>query len=441
MKLLFVLPEYLPMTGGGIATFYLHILPELVRQGHQVDVLVGSAVTAKLPSFVADGVQVEFIDPDVVSANLDRFNHYRAFPELQRHLSAAWTAWEQVQGKTYDLVETTDWGLLFIPWIVETASPPTVVQLHGSIGQIDSYDPRLGEELPGHLIRLLEASLLSSADELQANSQSNAQAWSKLTKREVHYIPPAWLPSLSLKPSSHKSDSGLVVGRIQAWKGPAVLCEALRLLGDAAPTIDWVGRDMPHQASDSMSTHLAQTYPDVWGIKICPLGLRTAKETANLQAHARFLIVPSIWDVFNYTCVEGMGYGQVVLCSQGAGAASLIADKINGLTFNADEPVALANSLEYFVSMSDRACQEMGELAQQTVHTTLDPRRIVQARIEAYQSLVQKGKFSARPHAWLVDAVSPHTPNVSKPLAFLDRLPLKEIASYTLHRSFKKALR
>lgn len=436
MRLLFILPEYLPLTGGGIVTFYRNVLPELVRQGHQVHVLVGSAFTSKLPSYEAEGITVEFLDTDAVTANLDRFNQYHVAPEFQRHLSAAWTAWEQVnQGKNYDLVETTDWGLLFVPWVVAD-SPPTVVQLHGSIGQIDFYDPRQGDELQGNLTRVLEVGLLSTADELQTYSQLNAQAWSQLTNREVVYIPPAWCPDSNLEQLREKSLNGLVVGRIQQWKGPTVLCEALRLLGDAAPTIDWVGRDTSYKNGGSMSSYLAQTHPDIWGVKIRPVGSRPFDETAKLQAEAGFIAVPSIWDVFNYTCVEGMGCPQVVLCSQGAGAASLITDKVNGLVFPADNPEALAESINYLHSMSVDEHRQMGKAAQQ-IQTELDPSRIVRQRIEAYEKLIQRGKFPVRPNPWLLKAVSPGKP-LKQPLEFLEHLPLRDLSTYVLRRSIKK---
>lgn len=437
MKILFILPEYLPHTGGGIVTFYRNVLPELVRQGHQVHVIAGSAFTSKSASYEADGVTVEFLDSDLVTLNLDKFARYHATPELQRHLAAAWTAWEQVQGQSYDLVETTDWGLLFVPWVVEATSPPTVVQLHGSVGQIDFYDPRPGDELQGNLTRLLEVGLLSTADELQTYSQLNAQAWSQLTNREVVYIPPAWGISSNSSQLEEKSSNGLVVGRIQYWKGPTVLCEALRLLGDTAPTIDWVGRDTAYQDNVSMSSYLAQTYPDIWAVKIRPLGSRSLEATARLQAEASYIAVPSIWDVFNYTCVEGMGYAQAVLCSQGAGAASLIADKFNGLTFPAGNPKALAESINYLHSMSVDERSQMGKAARKTVQTKLEPSSIVRQRIETYEKLIQRGKATVRPNSWLSEAVSPGK-SLKQPLAFLEHLPLRELGTYVLHRSLKK---
>ena len=440
MNLLFIIPEYPPDSAGGIATYYRHLLNELASQGHQIDVLVGSAFSSKQATYHTDSITVKFLDPTLITDNLCKFNHYHAIPELQRHLAAAWTAWEQMNGgQGYDVVETTDWGMLFAPWIVSSDSPPTVVQLHASIGQIDFYDPQIDTQLQGHLIRLLEIGLLSMADELQANSSSNAQAWHQLTEREITYIPPA-LCATSHSPSTNQSDTGLVVGRIQYWKGPTVLCEALRLLGDKAPTLDWVGRDTPYRESDtSMSAYLAKTYPDIWGCKIRPLGQKPPQETLQLQANAGFMVVPSIWDVFNYTCVEGMALAQAVLCSEGAGAAGLITNGVDGLTFAANNPQALATSLEIMLSLNQSERQQMRKAAQQTIQTRLTPAQIAQQRIAAYEKLLNRGKFSVRPNSWLVSAVSPQEP-MGKPLAFLNRLPLRDLSSYVIERTLKKII-
>ncbi|MBI4783113.1 MAG: glycosyltransferase family 4 protein [Oscillatoriophycideae cyanobacterium NC_groundwater_1537_Pr4_S-0.65um_50_18] len=440
MKLLFVIPEYPPHSGGGITTFYRHLLPELCRQGHQVHVLAGSAFSPALPSYHAAGLTVEFLDPQRVTANLVKFDRYRATPEFQRHLAAAWAAWEQVEGGiAYDLVETTDWGLLFVPWIVSPKSPPTIVQLHASIGQIDVCDPQLDTPLQGNLIRLIEVSLLAIADELQANSLANANAWNQLLRRKVTYIPPALSaqPIAATEPSIH----GLVVGRVQYWKGATVLCEALRLLGYQAPKIDWLGRDTVYQESGlSMAGYLKQTYGDVWGTRVRSLGERSPAETQQRQANAGYMIVPSIWDVFNYACVEGMAQGQPVLCSQGAGAVDLITPGVNGLTFAANDPSALAASLNTLLSMTKQQRQAMGAAARQTIATQLSPSEIAQQRTAAYEQVVQRGRFSTPPNDWLLEAVSPGQP-LATPLAFLNHLPLRELSQYVLQRSVQKLVR
>lgn len=441
MKILYVIPEYPPNYGGGIATFYKNLLSQFILIGCKVDIIVGNAFTSNLSSYEDSGIKVSFLDKDLVDSYLCKFEKYKPMPELQRHLATAWAVWEQAKcGRGYDLIEVTDWGLLFVPWIIPENSPPTVVQLHASIGQIDFYDPQIDNYLQGNLVRLFESNLLSLADGLHTYSISNSVAWETIINRKVEYIPPA-LTSDSTQSSGNRLDSGLVVGRIQYWKGVTVLCEALRLLKDKAPNIDWIGRDTVYQkATQSMSAHLLCEYSDIWQKKLKPIGTLSPEETLQRQAVAKFIIVPSIWDVFNYTCVEGMAQGKVVLCSEGAGAHDLIINGVNGLTFKANDPQSLANCLETVMKWSPSKLEEVGLAARQTVESILDPKLIAQKRIEAYKNLISRGKHSVKANQWLIDAVSPHE-KLNKPLAFLDRLPLNELLDYTISRSLKKILR
>jgi glycosyltransferase involved in cell wall biosynthesis len=443
MKLLFVIPEYSPHAGGGIITFYRNLLPELVKQGHQVHALVGSAFTSQLPSYEADGVTVEFLDHVAVDANLAKFGRYAALPELQRHLSAAWTAFDQAgRGEGFDLVETTDWGFLFVPWIIERDSPPTVVQLHGSVGQIDFHDPRRGEELSGFVARMMETQLLACADELHSYSQTNAAEWQSRTNREVLHIAPPWSPSSRSINPEKLSSHALVVGRIQYWKGVTVLCEALRLLGDRAPHVDWIGRDTTvGDASLSMSAHLARAYPDVWQTRIHPIGPMSPNEVAEFQAGAEFVLVPSTWDVLNFTCVEAMGHERVVLCSAAAGASGLITDGEDGLVFPAGDPSALADAIARFQEMSSAARIEMGKRAKLKTDSALAPAQVAKAHAERYVSVAQQGSSSSSvPNDWLNEACKPHQP-LTESLAFLDRLPLRDLSRYVSRRTLRKVTR
>lgn len=439
MKILFVLPEYPPHSGGGIASFYSNILAELVSLGNQVDVLVGSAFTSNLSSYKSSGVNVGFLSEDLVEFYHDQFTYYQPFPELQKHLTAAWAIWQQTNGgKGYDLIEVTDWGLLFVPWIInQNSSPPVVVRLHGSIGQIDYYDPQLNNLTQGYLIRLLESGLLSNADELSTHSNTNIQYWQNITNRSVNYIPPPQ-PCNSNIPSNNHSSNGLVVGRIQYWKGVTVLCEALKQMEDQAPVIDWIGRDTGYKNSQSsMSDYLSQHYPNIWKEKIKPMGTFPPDKTRHFQGNAKFIIVPSIWDVFNFTCVEGMAQGKVVLCSNGAGAVDLITHGINGLIFKENDPNSLVEALNTVMSWKDAQLQEVGQNARETVSKLLDPSLVAKHYIESYQNAIERKRKSTKLNQWLIDAVSPQE-ELEQSLAFLDNLPLKNLARYTINRVVKK---
>lgn len=442
MKLLYVLPEYVTNAGGGIITFYRHFLPLLAAQGHEVRVIVGSGVVAeRSPSpIMIDGVSVETLDHDLLDRYHARFARYAALPGLRRFLAGAWAMREQAEhGEGYDLVEAVDWGLLFLPWAVEQG-PPLVAQLHGSTGQIDLHDPVRGEEVQGSLVRMLEQAGIANATCPQAYSQANAGFWQRQTGREVERILPAWRPLLAHDASVKKTARGLVVGRVQKWKGPDVLCQALRLLDDKAPPIDWMGRDTPYQSRDLMtSDHLRRSWPDIWGKVVTQQPQQPFEQTARLQAQAAFMIVPSLWDTFNFTCVEAMGAGTPVICSTGAGASELIEDGVNGFAFENGSAESLAAALDRLLSLGDTRRKEIAEAARQTVRRELDPGTVCRQRLAAYAKLVQTGPSGALPaDDWLRLACEPARTSGSESLDFLDHLPLRSLVEYNASRAMKK---
>ena len=433
MRFLFVLPEYPPAHGGGIVTFYEALLPELVRQGHAVDVLVGSAFTMGEAPYERDGVHVSFLEPERFHRYVARFGPYEALPELRRHLAAAWAMHEQADGGAgYDAVEVVDWGLLFVPWVVESRVP-VVVQLHGSTGQIDYRDPSPGAALQGHVTRLLEAEILRAADALHTHSRANQAEWEAVTDRPVRYLAPP-LAGVAPAETAPRTERGLVVGRIQKWKGPTVLCEALRLLGDRAPSLDWVGRDTAFgESSASMDAHLRATYPEVWGTTVTPVGQVPPARVAAMQAEAGVVVVPSLWDVYNLTAVEAMRSGAVVVCSEGAGASDLVDDGVNGFSFPAGDAEALAAKLEAVQALTPEAQRAMGAAAQQTVQDALAPTRVAADKVDAYREAGAGGApFALSP--WAAAAARPSPGAASEALAFLDQQPLRGLLTYTARR-------
>jgi glycosyltransferase involved in cell wall biosynthesis len=440
MKLLFVLPEYLPQNGGGIITFYRMILPELARAGHQVKVLVGSGVVAEVarPPVVIDGVSVEMLDVTLLEAYQAKFARYAATPGLRRHLAAAWALREQARnGDGVDLVESTDWGLLFVPWVIE-AGPPALVQLHGSCGQIDFNDPVAGEELQGELIRLLEVQALPRADCLQTYSDANAHAWTSQLRARVDFVLPAWKPLHDTPNPARRSGRGLVVGRVQNWKGPHVLCAALRLLGDRAPIIEWVGRDTRlGKWGASTSDGLAQAYPDIWNVRLIHRTQLPPDQVADAQAAAAFAVVASTWDMFNLTAVEAMAAGTPVICSTGAGASQLIRDGVNGFLFESGDERALAAAIERCLALTPDERARLTAFARETIRDELDPRANAGLRVERYREIGASRRVPAPAGDWLRRACAPGDTPVTE-LAFLDHLPWSPLARYVWRRALQR---
>ncbi len=438
IRILVFTPEYLPANGGGIVTFYRHLLPALVAEGHSVHVVEGSGVHSApgAQRRVMDGVTVETLEYPRYLRHLERFQHLKSVPGLQHHIAAAWAMWEQAEeGNAADVIEACDWGLSFLPPVL-TGRTPAVIQAHGSIGQIDQHDPVAGEEAQGSLIRLLEVSAMQRAGALITYCAANAEFWRSQTGRDVRSISPAWLPFPAGQGEQLAGCNGLVLGRVQRWKGPQVLAEALRLMGAKAPQINWLGRDTVWGARNrSAAAQLAETYPDVWGSCIIHGAPVTPERASALQRTALFNLVPSTWDVFNFTCVEAMASGRPVVCSTGAGASGLVDDGVNGFLFEAGNAAALAGAIDRVLRLEPSRQSEVGRNAQATIRERLAPHRIAAERLAAYQSVIDTFKPRPAPSGdWLLDAVSGRAADERDGLAFLDHQPLKSILKYSVRR-------
>jgi glycosyltransferase involved in cell wall biosynthesis len=434
-------------------------------------------------------------------------------------LPVGWAAWAQAQEDfDYDVVEVTDWALLFLPWVAAEKRVPVVVSMHGSCGQVDWFGKGEPRSLDGDLVRMVEAVALRGADVVHANSRANAEFWQEKTGREIRVIPPAYgggtkadlttdstdeygydaghclgKPSgaafsnsftselardsenisptrsaigpagaaeplradagelvsdgtefpkpLDSGPSSLDSSSpatsyslpatapqalkGLVVGRLQNWKGAEVLCKALRLAPEIE--IEWVGGDTDWGTSGmKASEYLAGNYPDVFGKKLHWIGRLERDQVAQKMQAAAFLVVPSIWDVFNLTVAEGMEAGLPVVCSKTAGAEMLIEDGRNGFLFDPQKPEDLAGHLKQILEMSAVDRNEMGHKAKEVVKTHLNEEKILNFLEGSYGDAIKRGVTTSK-EAWLGALLSAWPEQVAPPKLNLAQQAIRKV--------------
>lgn len=443
MRVIILTPEYVNF-GGGIASFYRSLVPALVRKGAKVRVFQGSPfVHTSGSSATCDGaIELFTLETRRYLSCLKAFDRYSAAPLLQAHLAAAWAMWEQTDfGKDCDIIEATDWGLSFIPPVID-GRVPCIAQMHGSIGQIDFYDPVVGQAVDGTLARLIERSAATYCCKVQTHSAANASFWSHETGRPVEVIRPAWRPSAAIGQNDGSiSDRAVVIGRIQRWKGPHVLCDALERMGRPL-FIDWFGRDTVFEKFGEMTgEYLNRRYPKIWGQRLIPHGEISPREVAARQASALINIVPSSWDVFNFTAVEAMSSGRPLICSSGAGASELIEHGANGFVFAAEDSASLANTIETVLSLSPSRLKEIGQAAREAVQVALAPDRVADQRIASYQQAINS--YATKPVSipgWVRATCLPGCQSVDE-FSFLDHFPLRQIVHYATRRTGKKLLR
>lgn len=436
MKLLLLTPEYRG-SGGGIITLYRALLPVLRELGVRVRVIEGSGMHAVHDPDVRDedGITTEILD----RARLDRFHarlgQFEATPALRLQLAAAWAMWEQAgHGQDCDIVEACDFGLSFVPPAIE-ADRPLVVQCHGSIGQIAVHDPIAGAETEGVLVRLIEQVVLRSVQAIHTFSEANAAFWRHQTGRHVHCCYPGLV--LPEHVPNEVSDRGLVVGRIQRWKGPDVLCSAIARLDGRAPLIDWLGRDMLWtDRSMPSSKYLARSYPTVWNRFVLPGPPVSPAEVARRQAQALFNIVPSTWDVFNFTAVEAMASGRPTIVSTGAGANELIESGRNGYVFPSNDATALATIIDDITRQTPAQREAIGRAGRETIEHRLDGREVARLRVQTYRNLIRDHRTSPTLplSQTAIDACRPSETEIAGRSQFLEGFPTRTLMAHVARR-------
>ena len=585
MKLLYILSEYLPDSGGGIISHYARILPRLVERGHVVTVVLASKDKLDQPDYEIDGVRVLPLKSKFLEQYANCFGRWVGLDIFYYLLPVSWAAWAQAQEEwDYDLVEVTDWALLFLPWVVSEKRAPLVVSLHGSCGQVDWFGKSEPRSLDGDLVRMVEAAALRGADVVHANSRANANFWQEKTGREIRVIPPAYggrvvgdggglmaksgekkadlttdstdqhgydaghclgkpsgavfsnpLTSELAPDSENKSSTrsaigpagaliapedrisqigdrgigsdgvnqladsagflegqtqaglqmdnqkhrairtpndlsasgkysssvpireirgqepsaashatsnalpatapqalkGLVVARLQNWKGAEVLCKALRF----APgiEIEWVGGDTDWGTSGmKASEYLAANYPDVFGKKLHWIGRLDREHVTEKMKLAGFLVVPSVWDVFNLTVAEGMEAGLPVICSKAAGAEMFIEDGVSGFLFDPAKPEELAGHLKQILEMSAVDRNEMGHKAKEAVKTHLNEEKILNLLEGSYGDAIKRGVTTSK-EAWLASLLSAGPEQVAPPKLNLAQRAIRKAERILAH--------
>lgn len=437
MRVMIVTPEY-SGHGGGIGTYYRLLAPAMARAGATVVVVEGSGFESYDSSHAEThaGVVVHRLERSRAARWSDQFQHLQATPLLRRMVAGAWAAWEQAEALgEFDVVESTDFALMYLPPAIAPRAP-LVAQMHGSFGQIMIHDPAADAELDGALSLVLETGAAKLAGARQTSSQSNAAYWRAQTPMNVDLLRPAWRPAAANRAAAPISSRIAVFGRIQRWKGPHIVCEALRTMR-AAPMIDWYGRDVAHDRCASTSGWLEKSYPEIWGVRIHAHRPIPPDDVQAIQSSALLNLVPSTWDVFNFTAVEAMASGRPVICSNAAGASELIDDGVTGFVYDGRSPAALAEVLDRALSLSPNHLAEIGKRAQEAVLRGLNPEVIAQERLAAYRALSNDRPEAQKAADWLSQIALPRRSSAGD-LAFLDQLPMRRLADYLMRRASRR---
>ncbi|MFD0795043.1 glycosyltransferase family 4 protein [Mucilaginibacter litoreus] len=436
MKILFILPEYYPHSGGGISAYYINYLNALRPHCQRIKVIVGSGYTQASNKFIHNDIEVEYLEPALYKKHLTKFAKLELLPGYRNDLAAAWAMWEQAaKGEDFDVVECTDFGLGFVPWVMEH-NKPVVTRLHGSTGQIALYENSY-QDLATDSIMQTELSLLPLCDCLITHSSANYKFWqNQLQYENIHYLLPIYSKQLTQPLNvNERNRNGLITARLQKWKGPVELSEAIRKI-EAAPKVKWVGRDMPFFNGQTTSQYLNKNYPDVWNKKLLHQTAMPHTEIELLQRQAFFGIVPSVWDMFNFTALEFLAAGTPLICSDGAGVADIIVNGENGFKYPANDTDALAQCIKQVLALNPADYNRITRAGLNTLSQSLSAEALLPSNLNQYKDVVNN--FSTKAvNSFLHKLYMPSNEKVTLAAA-LDKQPLKKLIKYVYKRSLAK---
>jgi glycosyltransferase involved in cell wall biosynthesis len=439
LKILFILPEFYPVHGGGIITFYQNLLLALRPHCERIKVIVGSGYTQDNYNTVWNDIEVEYLQPERYQRHLKTFSRFDFIPSFKSSLAAAWAIYEQANaGEGFDIVECNDFGLGYLPWVLKQAAP-VVVRLHGSAGQIAYHDPIPDENLAGDFFRQAELLTLPLAHHIQTHSKANQAFWVQNLQKKTELLFPVFSPGPDREPVPlpQRFNYGLVTGRLQYWKGPVTLAKALRQ-DNSGLSVRWYGRDMHYNESNSLMSHyLAGNFNQVWQKSFIYQQKAGPDQIASLQHRAKYGLVPSGWDMYNMSCIEFMAAGTPVICSDGAGSNDLIEGGVNGYKFEAGDENGLLQQMQLISTLKTDAYSRVSDNAYQTVRNLLSAAVLIPQYMAAYKQVITT--FSPlKVSDYLISTYQPDRQD-QQIGDLLNQQPLSRLLPYIKNRLLKKA--
>ncbi|WP_256009573.1 glycosyltransferase family 4 protein [Desertivirga xinjiangensis] len=421
MKIAFILPE---LKGGGIGTYYRNLIGGLIANGEDViTILANSSPHAIDKTFPGE---IKQINDEDLRKGLDRSKQFDVLPGIHQKLALSFACRECLnRNGGADVIELTDYNLLFFYFLAEK-NKHVIIRLAGSSGQLEVYEHRKKNSLENMMLLMLEISLLNQADYIIALSRTNQRYWQKLLNRDVnHHLPYLRysFPVTSTIPQI--SRHGLVLGRLQLWKGAKFIADFYEKYRDA-PAIDWMGGDNYYiDYNQSMAIHLSKTYPSIWNTKLHFKGKQEYSVAQKAIDDASFILVPSVWDTFNFVITEAMWQGKIVIASDGAGASEIIEHGKTGFVFKNEDPESLQDAFRNFISLSSEEVATMANNAATEVRKLLNNDRLLIERIELFRVIYQQPVYCNKQlSAYMIEKLQDTT---SSKQAIIRQLTLKNI--------------
>lgn len=391
LRICFVSQEYPPETGwGGIGTYYHSMARFLVAEGHRVVVL--TKATDEEVYRNEEGVHVYRVLPRF---DVSRFRGLWRLSRFWRgyRLSVALALRKIVQDYQVDVIETPE--LHAEPFLYSFFSwrhPPLVVRLHTgtALGLQFNRQPLI----PRFRINLLlekwlvghAAYLTSPSAALLARSRTILPA---PERRSVVIPNPVdtrrFCPGRGPEPLP---PTVLFVGRLEWWKGPDILAQAMPAVWRAIPNVRFVfvGQDSTWGDGQRFSEWLRARVPGHDSGVLHFLPPVPHEDMPTTYHSATVVAVPSRWEGFGLVCAEAMACGKPVVATWIGGLEELIEDGVSGSLVEPENPEDLAHRLIWLLQDA-KSREQMGQAARRRAEAVFSHRVVVPRMLELYRQV------------------------------------------------------
>lgn len=285
-----------------------------------------------------------------------------------------------------DLIETMDFGGAGI-FLKQAGLPPLIIDAHSSALQISREAPMVQDD---HLavIHQLETLAFTHADAIIAHSPMNLGELRSMGYLKSVFSRAPWLPEKTVNERKVAGKGYLVISSLQLIKGAELMIQAVAEAAKKDPEICiyWAGEDSYSAPGGELtSAYLSKKYPGTWSSRFRWLGQKNKTELTALMNEAVAVIVPSLWDTFNYVVPETVMAAVPLILSDKTGAGYLVKEHPSVTLFSACNASELAEILvrrELFQPSGN-----FNEL-QQKLEDYFSADHIVQERMKIYEQAI-----------------------------------------------------
>lgn len=385
-KLLVINYEYPPIGGGG-GVICKDVSEEIVKLGHEVDV-VTSLYTGLTEYEVVNGVNIYRVP--VLFRNAQ---NVATLPSMLSYVPRGiLKATELITNQKYDVINTH----FAIPsgpagnWLSTKFGIPNVLSIHGG----DIYDPSKG--LSPHKTPILKSvvrKMLVNADEVVAQStdtKKNAANFYNLN-RDIKIIP------LGIKqntyPSKRRTELGLpenkfifsTIGRIIRRKNLPALLEVIKEVNQSSPSLLLIMGDGPERVN------LEQKVTEL-GIQesVKFLGKVTDEEKFQYLGASDVYLSTAMHEGFGIVFLEAMECELPVICYDKGGQIDFLKDNQTGFLIPLDDKKMFIEKLSQLLNNKNEISR-MGNSNKKYVENFYI-RNIAQKYVEIFQDVIQRHK-------------------------------------------------